>query len=39
MACVISKQACLTEYMGVWVKQNEWPISILYTEAAWYESN
>jgi len=27
------------EYTGIWVKQDEWPTLILYTEAAWYESN
>lgn len=35
MAHVISKEACLTEYVSIGVKQHERPTSILYTEAAW----
>lgn len=35
MAHVISKEACLTEYVSIGVKQHERPTSILYSEAAW----
>lgn len=34
MAHVTSQQACLIEHTGVGVKQDGWPTSILYTEAA-----
>lgn len=37
MAHVISKEAYLTEYVSIGVKQHERPTSILYLEAA--ESN